>query len=153
MTNAFEFVRQNGGIASEDVYPYEAKVGKCRFTNSSHTIMSDYGSIMAPVADEESLKAMVALYGPVAVAIDASPETFRLYSDGIYDDFDQCRNEDEHLNHAVLVVGYGSGPKGKNYWIVKNSWGSSWGQKGYIKMARNADNLCGIASFAVLPMT
>ncbi|EAX95999.1 Clan CA, family C1, cathepsin L-like cysteine peptidase [Trichomonas vaginalis G3] len=84
--------------------------------------------------------------GLVAAAIDASRSTFQLYTSGIY--YDQhCSTI---LDHAIGVVGYGS-EGGNNYWIVRNSWGSSWGEQGYIRMAKDKNNMCGISNDVNVP--
>jgi hypothetical protein len=96
-------------------------------------------------ASEKALMNAVATIGPISVAIYAK-QSFKDYKSGIYYD-SSCRGI---LNHEVLVVGYGS-KNGKDYWIVKNSHGKDWGENGYIRMARNKNNLCGIASDAMYP--
>ncbi|XP_059084138.1 cathepsin L-like, partial [Tigriopus californicus] len=91
------------------------------------------GFVDVPQGDEEKLKEAVATIGPVSVAIDASHESFQFYSHGVYDE-PEC--DPSALDHGVLVVGYGS-DNGSDYWLVKNSWSTKWGDAGFIKMARN----------------
>lgn len=104
-----------------------------------------------PEGDEASLESAVATLGPVSAAIDASRESFQFYSDGVYFD-EKCGSKVEEMNHAVLIVGYGTEPDGKQYWLVKNSYGPEWGNGGYIKMAKNVNNHCGIATYASYPL-
>ena len=145
--------------------------------NPRNSGATDKGFVDIPEGDEQKLKAAVATIGPVAIAIDASHETFQLYSEGIFSTVfkifsaklsvfiyifkfagvyyeEECSSN--QLDHGVLVVGYGTEEdKDGNqvdYWLVKNSWGETWGDKGYIKMARNKDNNCGIASSASYPL-
>lgn len=85
------------------------------------------------------------------MAIDAGQDSFQFYSDGVYYE-PNCESAPEKMNHAVLIVGYGTEDNGFDYWIVKNTYGSDWGQGGYIKMARNLNNHCGIANSASYPL-
>lgn len=140
MSEALRFVREEGGIESAKAYPYEAAERKCRFKEDA-VAMKTMGSAVVGPNDEELLKAFVANYGPVSVAI-AATDKLEDYESGVFDDPD-CGND---LNHAVLIVGYGTDSKsGKDFWLVKNSWGSKWGEKGYIRMSRNKESQCGIA--------
>lgn len=150
MENAFKYIRDNAGVDTENSYPYEAHDDKCRFKNITIGA-SDKGFVVIPSEDERKLTKAVALKGPVSVAIDASQESFHLYKSGVYNE-PSCGNQEENLDHGVLVVGYGTDPMHGDYYIVKNSWSETWGEKGYVKMARNKDNQCGIATSAVYPV-
>lgn len=88
--------------------------------------------------------------GPVSVAIDAHLDSFQYYGGGVYYD-PKCGNTPDDVNHAVLVVGYGVEDDGTKYWLVKNSYGKTWGLDGYIKMAKDRGNHCGIATYASVP--
>lgn len=150
MENAFKYIRDNAGVDTENSYPYEAHDDRCRFKNRT-VGASDKGFVEIPSEDEKRLTKAVALKGPVSVAIDASKESFHLYKSGVYNEPD-CGNQEENLDHGVLVVGYGTDPIHGDYYLVKNSWSETWGEKGYVKMARNKDNQCGIATSAVYPV-
>jgi len=144
---AFDYIKTNGGIDSASSYPYEAATGPCRF-NATNVAATDTGYMVIEAGDEEALKAAVAMVGPIAVGMDATRPDFLFYSKGVYID-PTCRVN--NINHSALVVGYGT-EEGIDYWLVKNSWGTSWGDMGYIKMARNLNNQCGIASMAYYPL-
>lgn len=150
MANAFRYIRDNHGVDTENSYPYEAHDDKCRFRNKT-VGADDKGYIELPSGDEKKLTRAIATRGPVSIAIDASQESFRLYDGGVYDE-PACGNQEENLDHGVLVIGYGTDAIHGDYFLVKNSWSESWGESGYIKMARNKDNQCGIATSAVYPV-
>ncbi|XP_019623336.1 PREDICTED: cathepsin L1-like [Branchiostoma belcheri] len=146
---AIEYIRNNGGIDTEECYPYTAKDGDCRYnSNCIGAIVTEEPYVFVPSGDEEAMKQAVGTFGPVSVSIDAMP-SFHQYGSGVYDD-PECKASNPS-NHAVLVVGYGT-EDNQDYWLVKNSWGDDWGTEGYIKMSRNKDNQCGIANEAVYPV-
>ncbi|XP_062136129.1 procathepsin L-like [Drosophila sulfurigaster albostrigata] len=143
--NALNYIKDNGGVDTEDSYPYEAKNGECRF--NAENIGAKVTDIVVVANDDESaLAAAVAEKGPISVAIDAS--LFQHYQGGVFDE-PTCQGA---VNHGVVVVGYGHDDNGGDYWLVKNSWAESWGENGYIRMARNKDNQCKIASHGVFPL-
>ncbi len=106
-----------------------------------------YSYVQFNSLNENDLTKVIANIGPIAVAIDASSMQF--YSSGVY--YSSTCNSN-NLNHGVTVVGYGSDGINQDYYIVKNSWGVSWGMNGYILMARNKNNNCGIATAPVYPI-
>lgn len=147
MDNAYKYVIANRGIDTEAYYPYEGQERYCRFS-PSYIGATATGLVDIPSQNEQALLQAVATIAPVSVAIDASHTSFQFYEEGVYYE-PGCSPTD--LDHGVLVVGYGS-DGGSDYWLVKNSWGKSWGDRGYIKMSRNRNNNCGIASMASYPL-
>lgn len=147
MDNAFKYIKMNGGIDTEAAYPYKAKTGRCHYKSDS-VGATDTGYTDIKRESEMDLQQAVATVGPISVAIDASQTTFRFYKKGVYTDH---RCSSVRLDHGVLAVGYGT-MTGKDFWIVKNSWGKTWGDAGYIMMARNEKNMCGIATQASYPL-
>ncbi|KAG6515802.1 hypothetical protein ZIOFF_026232 [Zingiber officinale] len=148
MNVAFQFIINNGGINSEENYPYTGQNGICNTTKENAHVVSIDSYQNVPSNDEKSLQKTVANQ-PVSVTVDAVGRDFQLYDSGIFTG--SCNISS---NHAMTIVGYGT-ENGKDYWIVKNSWGVTWGESGYIRMERNIANStgkCGIARFASYPV-
>ncbi|KAE8747824.1 Cathepsin L-like peptidase 3 [Frankliniella occidentalis] len=149
MDSAFAYIKSNGGIDTEESYPYTAEDGgSCLYKAENNAgVNTGYKDVQSE--SESALRDAVEKVGPVSVAIDASNWSFQMYTSGIYYE-PACSSYS--LDHGVLAVGYGSEWPNKEFWIVKNSWGTSWGEEGYIKMARNKKNNCGIATEASYPL-
>jgi len=148
MTNAFDWIKKNGGLCTESAYPYTSgttgQKGTC-YTSCSKVSGSAVTGYTNVANSESSLQTAVAQQ-PVAVAIDAS-SALQMYKSGVFTG--SCTT---NVNHGVLAVGYGK--DGKDFWKVKNSWGTSWGEAGYIRMERNVGTRggkCGITTGASYP--
>ena len=147
MDNAFRYIESNKGIDTESSYPYLAHdESKCRYTEANKGA-SDTGFVDVAQEDENALMEAVGSIGPISVAIDAGHQSFQMYRSGVY--YEPACSQTK-LDHGVLAVGYGT-YNGQAYWLVKNSWGTGWGMSGYIMMARNRENNCGIATQASYP--
>jgi len=151
MDYGFEFVEEYG-LCTEDAYEYTGvDTGSCEKSHcSSVASISSYVDVTED--SEDALKAAVAK-GPVSVAIEADKSAFQLYESGVLTGTSACGTD---LDHGVLVVGYGTDEdSGNAYWKVKNSWGSSWGEEGYIRLERNTGTtkgMCGILSMPSYPV-
>lgn len=131
---------QDGLLMSEEDYPYKFFQQRCAY-DKTKGINKIKGYINGEKGDEENLKLLIS-QGVCDIGIDASRFSFQLYSGGIYDE-PACSST--ALDHAVGLVGYGS-MNDQDFWIVRNSWGTSWGERGYIRMSRNKNNQCGVAT-------
>lgn len=123
----FNYVKNHGLSALED-YPYFAKEGKC-LANEKKKIATVGDFVKLPENDYNSLMTAVATKGPVSVSVAANE--WHLYEKGVYNGF--CGTE---VNHVVALEGYGVDEKGNDYWLVRNSWTTQWGEEGYIRVKR-----------------
>jgi len=141
---ATEYVQQNGICLGSD-YPYKGVDGQCKDKQCTPAIkpgaLKGYFNISG---EKDMLEAVTK--GPVEVLVEADRSAFQFYRSGTLDDA-SCGQD---IDHAITLVGYGTDTTGKNYWIVKNSWGSSWGANGYIMLVRDK-NMCGINTGPVQP--
>ncbi|MBA0624903.1 hypothetical protein Godav_010174 [Gossypium davidsonii] len=152
MTYAFEYIIQNQGISTEESYPYQQMQETCDTGKQINKVsITGYGTV--PEKNEEALLKTVAKQ-PVSVGIRGYSYSygkyFQLYKGGVFTE--DCGSS---FAHAVTIVGYGKSEEGLNYWLVKNSWGETWGENGYIRIQRDVNTpggLCGIAMEASYPI-
>jgi hypothetical protein len=150
MDYAFKYLidSQSGSDDTEASYAYTGANDKCSFSASKTG-----GSVVksfTDVTDEKSLLDAVNTVGPISVGVDANIG-WQLYHGGVMDPWAVigCSSDPKKMDHGVAVVGYGT--DSKDYWIIKNSWGASWGEKGFLRLVRNK-NACGVANGAVYPV-
>lgn len=146
---AFYFIYRYGLTSARD-YPYQMEQGRCKVRNVGNPIATTESWGVLTTDHEDNMEMVIRWIGPIAVGIDSSDPAFLAYRGGIYDNKD-C---DPHLNHAVLVVGYGQevleDGRVVRYWIVRNTWGYWWGENGYFRIKRGSGRrgepgVCGIS--------
>jgi len=132
MDYAFEYIEKEGGLCSETEYPYTGVDGTCKATScgTKYNPIKTYSNV---ATDDATALQTAAVAGCVSVAIEADQYAFQYYSSGVLTG--TCGTD---LDHGVLVVGYGVDGT-QDYWLVKNSWGTSWGEAGYVLICRNCD--------------
>ena len=147
MDSAFQWIEQNNGLCLESDYSYVSgttgKSGSCETTCDvvKNSVIHDYNDV-APSSDDAMMTAL--MQQPVSIAIQADQKEFQLYQSGVFTG--SCGVE---LDHGVLVVGYGS-ENGEDYYLVKNSWSTSWGDNGYIKLGRGSQYNSGAGQCGML---
>lgn len=146
-SQAFEYIKYNKGLMTEDDYPYTAKDGTCKYKlEFAAAFVKEVVNIT--MFDEMGMVDAVARHNPVSMAYEVTSD-FMHYHSGVYSST-ECHNTTDKVNHAVLAVGYGA-ENSTPYWIVKNSWGPSWGMKGYFFIERGK-NMCGLAACSSYPL-
>ena len=149
MDYAFEYIIKNKGITTEAAYPYTATGPNTCVAAGKPIAATLSGYKDVPVNSETALETAIAQQ-PVSVAVEADQSVFQFYSGGVMDS--ACGTQ---LDHGVLAVGYGT-LGGKEYYLVKNSWGASWGANGYILLGRgakfNPSGQCGLQMAASYPV-
>lgn len=148
MDNAFQYIIKNGGLTTETMYPYTAEGSSCKTTKAANHAATINGYEDVPANNEAALMKAVANQ-PVSVAVEGSSLGFQFYSGGVITK--SCGN---NLDHGITAIGYGTASDGTKYWLMKNSWGTSWGEKGYVRIKKDvADNegMCGLAKMPSYP--
>jgi len=144
---AFESIIQSNGILSEVDYPYKTSVQTCQL-NGQIAAAAQINSYEVLPANDELLLLQAVTQQPVSVSFSVG-DGFQHYKGGVYSG--SCGPS---LNHAVTIIGYGISEEGMKYWLVKNSYGESWGEKGYMRVLRESGDIggqCGIAKHALYP--
>ena len=130
-------------IDTESSYPYVGTDGSCLY-NVSGRGANITGLVEIPMGNVALLQDALLTVGPISVAIDVESD-FQFYKSGFFETKDCSTTE---LDHAVTAVGFGKTADGRKYYIIKNSWGTSWGEDGYIYYSAEIPNMCGIAEDA-----
>ncbi|KAK7840130.1 ervatamin-B [Quercus suber] len=149
MDNAFRYIIKNQGLSTEEKYPYETMQGTCDHEKESIYAAQISAFEDVPSNNEEALLQAVAKQ-PVSIALDGSGPNFQFYKSGVF--MEECGTR---LTHAVTAIGYGISDDGTKYWLMKNSWGTRWGENGYMRIQRDTgatEGLCGLAQKASYPV-
>lgn len=143
---ALEYVVQVGGMAALDAYEYAGQDRFCRDNSTSKAVQLK-GYVNLPEGDVDAVREAVYSRGPLAVAIDAAQPSFKFYASGVFYE-PNCGWQEDDLDHAVVLVGYGKAEDGDGYWLIRNSWSAFWGDNGYVRISTRGHG-CGVATQAM----
>ncbi|VFR02327.1 unnamed protein product [Cuscuta campestris] len=149
MEAGFKYITENRGITTEANYPYTKMQGPCQQSKASAAAARLGGFQIVPKNSEAELLKAVSRQ-PVSVSIDAAGQPMQFYAGGVFTA--QCSTL---INHAVTAVGYGTDPNGMKYWLLKNSWGPTWGERGFLRLLRDSgvpEGQCGVATQSSFPL-
>jgi C1A family cysteine protease len=142
------FTAQSGKIATLASYPYTAKQGSCKTTGLNQVNLGTIKYTDITQGDEKGLADALVKYGPMFIGLHVSDDAFMFYKSGVVK-INNCKNGRGDMEHALALVGYGYDNSLKlSYWIIKNSWGADWGENGYVRLAKDAGNMCGVTTLA-----
>jgi cathepsin L len=149
----FYYINAMGGVSLEKDYPYSAELGNCKENLNRQKIKIKSVAFVDSNDDndvEEELKKAIFVYGPMVVAFDHLHNSFFRYESGVY--FEPNCDPGHETSHVALIVGYGTDENGVDFWTLKNSWAATWGEEGYIRMARNKNKHCRIGDHVCMPV-
>jgi len=135
---AYARIQQMGGLTTEQNYPYVGEDETCQ-TNLLKPVAKISGFVNLPSNKLGPTLSYLSTQGPLAISVDAS--TWSDYESGVFDGCDQTSPD---LDHIVQLVGAGTDPSYGDYWLVRNSWGATWGENGYIRLRRTSQLRCGV---------
>jgi len=128
-------------LEEENTYPFEMRDDTCRYNSGAGKVVVK--AFYSLTVNNPSQLQLGVLQQPISVALDGASNVFQSYSGGIINSGD-CGTT---RNHAVLLIGYGN-DNGQDYWLLKNSWGTGWGEQGFFRLARNMNDysagMCGL---------
>ena len=152
MDSAFGWINDNGGLTSDDNYPFTSgqsgQTGTCpssipQSMPNTEVVYPWYVDVQA--GSVSAMQSAVNLT-PVSIAIQADQNVFQNYASGVI-----TGGCGQNIDHGVLLVGYGQ-ENGVDYWLVKNSWGVSWGENGYVRIAASSEDVCGVLNAGSYPV-
>jgi len=142
----YKYVVDTGGLCTEEDYPYRNRLQSCRSAQCDRQVqITGYVNISG---QSENTMVKATRINPLSIAVTSQTREFMFYKSGI---INYCGSPRANLDHAVTLVGYGTSENGTDYWIVRNSWGSQWGEDGYVRIIRNK-NMCKIRSNVSYPV-
>jgi len=144
---AYQYVIQAGGIEEESAYPYKAKDEKCVFASSKVVSKITSWTYITKDKNETEMAAKLTTAGPLSICVDAEP--WQTYTGGVITK--SCGTD---LDHCVMITGYRDETVKSQpvpIWVIRNSWGTDWGEKGFIYVERGK-NLCGVAEEVTIPL-